>query len=273
MKAGIVISWLGAWLFVSAGSAQVFSFRGDARSLGMAGTGSLHSGAFSAIANPSALANIQSSSFAFTFENHYGIDGLETGGFSLAIPARPGIFGAAFISSGYAGLIYNQASVCYGRKLGGRISAGVGFHIMNINQPAGYTDLYAVVPSLGIRLEPLKSLTVALSVFNPVSQDFHPTGYAELPAYLTAGTAYHLGKEVMLCFETIISSTGPIGISGGIEAAIAEKIFFRFGMGKKIQPYFSFGMGYRCNRLTIDFAVFRHTVLGFSPSAGLGYTL
>ena len=261
------------WLHAFTGNAQISLFQGDARSRGMANIRSVFAGSWSCLNNPAGLAALTGASFGLSYENYFQLPELGLASFSCGIPTKSGNFGLGIQSFGYSGLRQNQASLAYGRYFGKRLSTGIGLHWLTINQPAGYTDLFAIVPSLGIRLIPFENIVIGMSVMNPARQNYRPSRYKTIPAGILAGMGYQLGDEVWICIETEKRSGQQARYSAGIEVALQKIIRFRFGIAPSGDPAYSFGVGYHYKKLSVDASFMHYSVPGFSTAFGLTRTI
>jgi hypothetical protein len=273
LKARLLIALLMVWLHAPGVKAQFPSFTGDARSKGMSGTSVMLASHWSCLSNPAGIAGIRAASFGLYYENHFEVPELGTGSFTVGLPTRSGNFGAGFITIGCAGLRQSQASMSYGRNIGSRVRAGIGVHWLMVSQPAGYADLFAVIPSLGLQVMPFEKMIVGISVFNPAGQELIPAGYLKIPVVFQAGIGYQLGEEVLLCMESQKRSGEKARYSGGFEITLKNAVHFRFGIFHHRISGFSLGVGYTLKQLSIDIAVARHPVLGYSPATGLTYAI
>ena len=238
----------------------------------MANIRSVLSGPWSVIGNPSGMAGLTTISVGLSYENYFQLPELGMASFSCGIPTKSGIFGLGYHSFGFSGLRQNQASLAYGRALGKWLRAGIGLHWLTVAQPAGYTDLFAILPSIGIQLIPLENVQVGITLINPAQQDFRPSGYKEIPLSFLAGIGYRMGREAWVCFETEKRNGEHPRYTAGIEVDLLETIRFRFGIAPSRGSIFSFGLGYRYKRISVDASVVYCPVPGYRTALGLTYT-
>jgi hypothetical protein len=269
VKAGILFSWLGLWLYAWAGMAQSAIPPADGGSLGISGSGCLVPNTWSLLYNPAGLAGVEQTTFGIFYQNYYRIDALGAGAIDCIIPSSWGSFGLSLFSSGYPGLHEDRFNFSYGRKLGTRLRAGIGIHGYRLNQPAGYTDLFAVVPSIGAEIIPVKNLTAGISVFNPAGQSYRPPGYSKLKRTWIASAGYHFGEEVFMMLEIQKTSGEKPNYYGIAEFKFEKSIFLRFAMSHSYVTCYSLGFGCMLKRYTFVIEATRHPVLGYSPAINL----
>lgn len=228
---------------------------------------------WSGLENPAGLAGLHKTTFGICYSNTYLVSQLGTGAATCGITTKSGNYGISLVSFGYSSFRQSLASLGYGRNLGKKLRAGIGIHGLLISQAAGYGNLYAVIPSLGLQFIPVERLTFGIHAYNPAGQEYIPAGYLEIPAGWQAGVGIRFGKEVLLCFEAEKNRKEHLNCYGGFEILIHEKIPVRFGLSSGTKTELSFGIGFRSHRLQVDLAATRHPVLGFSPAIGLACSI
>jgi hypothetical protein len=246
---------------------------GNARTTGMAGAHVMLSDEWSGYSNPAGLSTCHAIRFGLTCENYYMVPELIKGSFSVAVPVKNGGFGFNYSTFGNSYYGESEASLSYGRSLGGKLRAGIGFNYLMINQPEGYGNLFAFIPSAGLQVIPVKSLVVGLFVFNPARQQFNPKGNITIPLIIRAGIGCKLGDEILFCLEAEKKPEEILRLYGGMEIVFEKIITLRFGASSGKCPVYSFGMGFRFRKMVTDLAVSRHPVLGFSPGLTIGYSI
>lgn len=273
MKPSVIVFILVEVLYVAGSKAQFTSFEGDARSQGMANARVMLASQWSGLDNPAGLAGISSTSFGLCYTNYFQIPELGLGAVSCGIPTKTGNYGLSFMTFGSALFRRSQASLSYGRSFGEKIRAGIGLHYSLISQPAGYGNLFSLIPSLGIQFLPLKWMTFGIHVFNPAGQQYIPTGYQHIPAGFHTGIGLTMGNEVLLCLEVEKILKEKARYYGGFEIILQKEVPLRFGISSGEFTEFSFGIGFRSRQLNFDLAATRHPILGFSPTLGLTYSI
>ncbi len=246
-------------------SAAIDPASSGARSLGMAGAGVMLTGQGSGTGNPAGLAALSDLTLGLQYANYFLVPELGQGAFSVGLPAITGAFSLDYKSRGSTFYRENQACLSFGKALGNKLRAGIGLHYLMIRQPAGFENLSALIPSLGLQAMPINGLTIGIRVFNPAAQNYRPAGHLHLPVIIGAGLGYKLGDEVLVCFEAEKEDHEKIKYCGGIEISWQKSLVARFGVSSGVFPCYSFGLGFQLRFLKIDLAATRHPVLGFSP--------
>lgn len=223
--------------------------------------------------NPAGLAVLSDLTLGLQYVNYFMVPELGQGAFSVCLPAMTGAFGLDYVSLGNSYFRENQVCLSFGKTLGGKLRAGISLHYMMVRQPAGFENLSAISPSLGLQVMPVDRLTLGFRVFNPAAQKYRPLGYLKLPVIILAGLGYKLGEEVLVCFEAEKKDHEKIKYCGGIEINWQNSLVARFGISSGAFPCYSFGLGFQCRSLRIDLAATRHPVLGFSPVITLAKTV
>ena len=256
---------------VSVCYAQFPYFQSDARSQAMAGTHVTQTNQWAGTGNPCGLAGINKASLGIYYANYFQVSELGMGSLYGYIPTRSGNFGFSFVSSGYTLLRQNMTTLAYGKKLGKNISAGIGLHYVRIVQPAGYPNLYALVPSMGFQFLVARGLVAGVSLFNPLRQEYYPSGFSAIPLEFCAGASYSPDKAILFCVDAVQISGEKMKFKTGTEIALNKILMIRLGLSTGRWPEISFGIGCLHRQMNLDLAVTRHPVLGFSPAAGLSY--
>lgn len=246
---------------------------GSARSQALAGSMVMLSGENAFMGNHAGLAAMPGLSLGVHYENCFMVPELGWGAFYCGLPVKTGVFGFAYSTLGNLTYREGQACLSFGKTFGAMIRAGIGMHYLWIRQPADLGNLSAIIPALGIQVIPAPGMTIGFQVFNPAAQQFVPEGYVKIPVILQAGLGFHLGDEVLLCFEARKQSPDPITYHGGIEINIRKQITGRFGISSGKFPGYAFGFGFNFRPLTVDIAATHHPVLGFSPSVTITYAM
>lgn len=246
-------------------------FYGSARSQGLAGAMIMLSGENAVMGNHAGLAVLSGLTLGAHYENCYMIPELGWGAFYCGIPVKNGAFGLTYSTLGNPAYHQGQACLSYGKAFGGIIRAGIGMHYLWIHQPDDLGDLSAIVPALGIQVLPLPGMTMGFQVFNPATQQFVPGGYIKIPVIFQAGFGFHIGDEVLICFEARKQSRETLIYSGGIEINLRKLVTGRFGISSGKFPGYAFGFGFKVRPFTVDIAATHHPVLGFSPSVTISY--
>jgi hypothetical protein len=241
----------------------------DARSRSLALADAALTGDATGWSNPAAMAFLERPCINFQAENPWCVSELTAAAFSFCLPVRAGTFALTLSRYGYVAFHESQAGLSFGKSLGKKIKAGVNLDYRRIKQYAGYGNLYAIIPSLGIQVLPVSSIVLGLQVSNPAGQGYYPHGYMKLPTLVKAGLAYQPDPDILFCFELRTESEWKPIYCGGIEYNFEKQFTFRLGLSSSRCMQYSLGVGYLGKHLKTDIAVSHHPVLGFSPAITL----
>jgi hypothetical protein len=223
--------------------------------------------------NPANLAGTDKALFGIYCRNLYRIEGLNAAAFGCAMPFGQGAFEFSAYSVGYHDVHENRFGFSYAKKLTTWLQAGIGLHLDQLNQPEGYTDLYAVVPSVGIRLFPLKNMVTGISVFNPANQSYTPKGYARLPSRYSFTAGYQFGEEFFIGLLTDKTTGERLHYSAVAEIVPVKKLYCSIHIHFDRMPGYSVETGYISGRLAAVFGFSYQPVGGWSPSLNLMYSV
>jgi hypothetical protein len=216
--------------------------------------------------NPAALAFLKRPCISLLAENPWCISELASGAFSFCLPVKAGTFAVSFNRYGCQVFHESQAALSFGKSLGKKVKAGINLQYLDIKQYGDYGNLYAVIPSFGLQILPIPSLSLGLQVSNPARQGYIPRGFMKLPALIKAGLAYQPEPDILFCFEVFSESDNKPVYCGGIEYKVEKQFTFRIGVSSSRGTQYNLGIGYQGKHLGTDIAVSHHPVLGFSPS-------
>lgn len=223
--------------------------------------------------NPANLAGIDKAFFGIYCRNLYRIEGLNAAAFGCAVPFGQDVFEFSAYSVGFHEMHENRFGLSYAKKLTSWLQAGIGLHLDRLNQPAGYNDLYAVVPSAGVRFYPVKNMVTAFSVYNPANQTYRPVGYAILPSHYSFSSGYQLGDEFFIGLLAGKTAGQPLHYSAITEIVPAKNLYCAIQIHFNRIPAYTVEGGYISGRLAAVFGFSYQPVGGWSPSLNLMYSV
>jgi hypothetical protein len=241
--------------------------------MGMGGCGILLQYPWAALMNPAGLAAADNIFAGIMCSDNFLLPEFAEGTIIMGIPATPGTFCFSFSASGSRGYHESMTSLSFGRVLGDRVNAGVKFDCMRIVQPYGYGSFTMVVPSAGLQVKPIKNLTLAFSIFNPLNRKFREIQDLSSTGYFRGGASFNFGDEALLCFELFKYYGAKPEFMTGIEYYITKYCTIRAGITHRKYAGASAGMSLKNGPLTLDVAFWRHPVLGYSPGISLLYEI
>jgi hypothetical protein len=245
---------------------------GGPRALAMANTAVCLDDVWSARNNPAALAPIKQTGAATAFENPYLLRALSIAGVALDIPTRAGTFGLAVSSFGSPLYRENNSILSFGKKLGARVSAGVGITYLNTVIGEGYGTQNGVSADAGLLVSITKNIKLGIHLINPTRAQLAHFSDERYPTTLQTGAAYTLSPFLLFCVEAEKDNLHPPVFRAGMEYAFLKQFFLRAGVSGN-PALVCMGFGLRIGSLKMDFASSWHPVIGFYPGVGLAYNL
>jgi hypothetical protein len=116
-------------------------------------------------------------------------------------------------------------------------------------------------------------MIIGLSVFNPVGQCYLPENILNIPVIIRAGFNYRFNQEASVCLEIAKNSEDRFCFSGGVEIAFKKVMQVRAGLSYGTVPQVTFGTGFFFRKLTIDLAMIRHPLLGYSTALTINFKI
>jgi hypothetical protein len=253
-------------------SAQTGLYPLDAAAVGMGNIATLQTGVWSALTNPAGLGVAPSFAAGVQHEQRYSIPGLGIEAIAAVLPVWGGGIGLSLAHAGLAEQGESRFGIQLGRKLGSHITAGVSFHGHLLRFPAGYRNAFALSAGAGIYATPLPHLAMGVYVSNLSFSRFNNDAHDRLPVVFHWGLGYEVAPAITLCAELEKDVYAPLRVKTGAEYYMFNLLYIRLGVLS--QPFeIHYGLGCQYRIFQIDFALYRHPVLDFSPQLSLSMTL
>lgn len=237
-----------------------------------AGTGYaciMKSSFWSSFHNQAILANNHDLSFAFNYQNRFGIEELATRTAGLIIPAGKASFGAVYNYFGYGDYRREMAGVAYGMKLSDKISAGVQADYFSQKSSLESFEMKANILFEAGMLINMENTTIGIHAFNPLPHSWY---ISRLPSILRIGAGTMLTQYLFAGAETEMSTDQNPSFRAGFEYQAFKKILLRGGFSTDNNS-FSFGLGYHLSFMRMDLAFVTHDRLGLTSSASMIFML
>jgi hypothetical protein len=241
-----------------------------ARNAAMMHSGVANTDVWSAVSNPGSMGMLENSSVGLSYENRYFIEELGCQTLVTTIHTRSGNFGAHVSQFGYSLYSQTQTGISYGKTLGKRVSAGIGFIYENVHISEGYGNAGNALIHAGINITPLNDFSLGVHIYNPTFAKLDESGNFKIPSYIEAGLSYHYKNIFTLCFEGTGVIKEKTEVSLGLEYIILKHIALRCGAATNPARY-SFGLGTNMARFNVDLAFSVHQVLGMTSQLGISY--
>jgi len=239
----------------------------------MGNTGVMHSDIWSVSSNPSGLAKINSNVLALHYENAYLIKETGLGAASAAWPFNNGTAGVLVSFAGFVEYNESRVALSYGKELWKGFSSGIQLNYVQICQPAGYGNIYALVAAFGIQAEITEGLVLGFNTFNPYNYYCNAKELVEIPSFISAGAGYSPSDDLLICFEIISGREENTSYNCGTEFMISDKIIIRTGITYMTYVQGTLGLGFMSERLQTNISFKTHPVLGISTALTLNFNL
>jgi hypothetical protein len=240
--------------------------------VGMGNITTLRTDVWSALTNPAGLGVAPSFAVGIQHEQRYSIPELGVDAFAAVVPVWGGGIGLSLANTGFSEQGENRFGIQIGRKLGPHLAAGVGFHAHLLRFPAEYRNASAVSADAGVYATPLPRLSMGVYVSNLSFAHFNNEARDRLPVIFHWGLGYEIAPTITLCAEVEKDVYAPLRVKTGAEYYVFNTLYVRLGVLS--QPFeIHYGLGYKYHIFQIDFALYRHPVLDFSPQLSFSMTL
>jgi hypothetical protein len=220
---------------------------------------------WSSFHNQAALANNNSISFGFNYENRFNISELGTRSLGLIIPAGNASLGAIYSHFGYSDFKRDMMGLACGMKLSGKISAGLQVDYFAERTSGEYENNQSVTCEAGLIITPSENTRIGIHVFNPIPNSLRKIS---LPMSLRVGAGTYLNKSLFTGVEAEMYSGSKLIIKTGFEYEAAKKLWLRGGYSTDNNS-FSFGLGWLIKMVQMDIGFITHEKLGVTSSVSL----
>lgn len=226
--------------------------------------------------NQAGIASIDKLTAGLFTENRFLLCDLSLAAAGVILPTTYGNFGVSLQYFGSNLYSEGKAGLAYARHFGEKLSAGVQLNYMFTTIGEGYGRTGTATAELGIICELLPGLYLGAHIFNPTKASLKTTGYLDIreyiPTIIRTGAAYHFSEKVLLSLEVEKDSRHQPMAKFGVEYMITEGMFVRAGLCTNPMLN-SFGFGIHKGKLQFDISASYHHLLGYSPQAGIIYTI
>lgn len=269
LKFFLLISFIGITNAVFAQDANLF----DARTLGLSGSNVTCSDPWSGIHNPAGLGLTSSLDISINYSNRFLLSELSTQTIISTIPTILGNISPSFRY--YGGDQYNECHLvfAYGKLLAQWLSAGInfGYHLQTIE--ATNLRASALAGQIGVIAIPLKGLKIGIHIINPTGSAYGRFKGEEIASGLQAGISLSEEQSYCLAVQINYSEFEIFNYSMGVEYFPAEYLSIRTGLKFPASLSFSFGLGMKFQRFSIDFGFEQHSIIGLSSAISMSYKI
>jgi hypothetical protein len=220
---------------------------------------------WSAFHNQALLAETNSTSVGFNYDNRFSLKELGTRSAGAILKSGKASIGAVYSNFGYADFKRDMAGIASALKLSDKISAGIQIDYFSARSSGEYENYQTLTFEAGILYKPNDNIRIGMHLFNPVPDRLRES---YLPSRLNIGAGTNLSSALFAGIEAeMVSGHSPI-IRTGFEYEAAKKLWIRGGFSSENNS-FSFGLGYLAKFVLIDFAFSTHEQLGLTSSVSL----
>lgn len=242
----------------------------DPESQGMGGLLLPVTGYFQPMGNPANLASLKGLGIGSYTYQPFALPELTSTCIRSWLPAGHGGLGLAMAYSGFGGLRYYTLQTGFGHRLWKRIDGGIQLDGQFVRVPEG--NIYIGIQlAAGISFPLGRRLHGGVTIRNAVPLAT-PETYRTQPS-MAATVSYRLSEMVLVGAEWNQEAGAPVDLRIGISYQPVSKLILRSGYQSRTSSFFV-GAAYSILR-NWDLAIAGgfHPFLGFTPSAGFGYSL
>lgn len=223
------------------------------------------------LANPALLANLRGLSFTAFYSHPFGIKELRLSSFSASASKAALAFGAAVVDFGNALYRDRWYHLAVSRNVlpKQRLALGLGTTLRHL-RITGYGDDSALLLNLGTQLRLSQSLTLGSAISNFLNASIGQR-QEKLPRSVSLGFAYAPTATVTLQTELYKQNNFPEEWRLGIEANPLPPLLLRTGIGTN-PDRLTFGLALRLLKVSLQFAAFSHTDLGWTQQFAVTLT-
>lgn len=238
----------------------------------MANASVMQNGLWSVNNNQAGLADLQKFAVGINYQNRFQLAETSTKSVAAALHTRTGNFALSFNRFGYSEYSENSFGLAYARQFGERVSAGLQFDYLNINQPSAYGNNGVFLFEVGLQAKPIDNMQVGVHVFNPTRAKMAEYEDERVNTSFRFGVNYFFSQIVQLAAEVEKTMQTDLRCKVGLEYQLISNLYLRTGFRSKPNE-FCFGAGYTFKGLTFDFAFSTHQYLPMSTQVSLKYSL
>lgn len=242
----------------------------DGRWAAMANSSVSQFGLWSAFNNQAGLAEVGKGAIGIDYHNQFQMSETSTKAAAGVLATKTGNFALSYSRFGYSLYSEDRAGLAYARHLGDKISVGVQFDYLRINQTSAYGDNNVFLVEVGMIAKPIDRLYIGAHVFNPTMSKMDDYVDSRANSRMRLGGGYFFSKDVQLTAEAEMDFDANIRFKCGIEYQIISQLFLRTGFASNPNE-FTAGMGYTYKGIELTFAFATHQYLSSSTQFSLSY--
>jgi len=239
---------------------------------GLGRTGAVTLNAWSHFSNPSGISDINEIIAGIGYNRQFNVKELDSKSAIGIIPAKLANFGVGYVYYGFE--LYNEQliNLSVARNIAPWCKMGMRFNYVSRYQID--SDSYQLITlDAGLQLKPSEKTAFGFYAVNPMAVKWEFPDWEEYePSFVAAALNYEPVKKVSLEMGVVKNMKLPVKYSFSLNVPLHEFIILRSAI---ITEPIQLGIGgcFKWKPISLDFAFNHHSVLGFSTSFGLLYSI
>lgn len=241
-----------------------------ARSLGLGNASSCLSDEWSVFNNVAGLAKLETTTASFTYDAQPGFTPFNKMAGVFSLPVKVGVAGVGIFRFGDE--LYNEQIISVGfANTFGLASIGLkANYIMYSASHFGGKGVFTI--SFGGIAELTEIISVGAHIVNINQPDISKSENEKMPTVLVVGLAAQLTSQTLITTELEKDLSHEPKWKTGVEYKPFKKFTARSGFC--VNPnYIFFGLGFRANKFSLDYAYQHSFVIGSRHQSTIGYTI
>lgn len=252
--------------------ATTFNKSTGAKQAGMSGFSITIADAFALHNNIASSALLPNSALALALDNRFLFANIHQAQSAFVWKLKKiGSFSIGNNFLGYTSFYHHTSKIGYARSFGNQFSAGISFahHTLSIAENG---SKHAVSFDLGIQYNPTETISIGISLKNPIKHKLEKAYNETLESVFQIGISYRPDDKFLIGLQCNKDLQYPLQVQLGTEYHLHKILFLRAGAA--IHPTsFSTGLGLQCKNLQIDFSSSWNIHVGFSPQISMQYDI
>ncbi len=234
--------------------------------------------ASAAVDNPAGLSGVSQPSLLATYQNPFGIDGLDEGFVAVSVPTNWFTMGAAFLHRGLDdALSENRFTLALARDLrrtseDASLSIGASVDVAMVSAKGSVDDDDTAIGfGAGVLLRPFAFIGVGYNIRNanePSIDLVEGAPNTPLTRVQAFGVSYYWQERLTVTVESFEDATSSWQSRGGIELRLGPNVMLRGGLD---DTHVAAGLGVTWRAVGVDAAFRSHDALGDSYVISIRY--
>lgn len=261
-----------SFLIYSLGVFSQSIFYNSPVSLGTGATGVTQTDVWSIMQNPAGTANIHEMGFAMGYYLPYFANELSSQSIMVAFPSSFGVVAGGLSHFGFQLYQENRIDLNYAKNITPNLRAAFQLNLQSnhISQSGSGYQFYS---GFGLHYLPGENIVLGFYLSNPERAVLTIQNEdVVIPSVYILGLSWKASESFRISTEMEKQLEFKSLVKFGMEYNITNSVWIRIGvLGKPIN--YTFGLGFKLNRLKLDAALIHHQILGISTSIGLSFQI